>query len=151
MFSTDHSMNPSCWVIPLQAGIGYGGSYIINAVNQYLRPGKVILGVPPTLVITPLQSVICTIVFAILDRVAIKVFKQSQADHPAKQFLLKSATVILSAGISTLFCGISFQVATIAIMTNIVSMIVLFGAAKAYNYLVYNSDYTSHELMKYKT
>lgn len=134
----DSQMKPAYGKGLLQTGIGYLGGHVINSINQYMHPGKVILGAPPVLVITPLQAGYCSFVFAIIDRIAIKILQSKQNEPPANQLVRMAVTIPLSAAFSAACLGISFNVALLAILTSVIGLTILLSMSKAYNQLAYS-------------
>ncbi len=134
----DSQMKPALGRGLLQTGIGCLGGHLINAINQYMHPGKVILGAPPVLIISPLHAGACTLIFTVVDRLAIKLLEFKQKEPPAHQLVRMAVTIPLSAAISSLCLGISLNVATLAIVTSIIGLTILLGTAKAYNQLAYS-------------
>lgn len=132
------SLQPAYGTIIAQTGVGSLSGHLINAINQYMHPGKVILGIPPALVISPFQAGICSLVYAVIDRIAIHVLHREKNDKPVNQAARMAVVLILSAGLTSAGLGISFNVAAGTILTSIVGTVLLLGAAKAYNQLVHS-------------
>lgn len=120
--------------ILLQSGVGCVGGYLINTIHQYLHPGKIILGVPPIVLINPLQAAICTLTYALVDRAAAQIFKQSHKD-PAADIFRMVGTISFAGIVSSVCLGISFNVAGATILTSIIGTTLLLGATKAYHEL----------------
>jgi hypothetical protein len=120
----------------IQTIIGYWGGHVINAVNQYLHPGKVILGVPTAQLITPLQSAGFSFVYILVDKVVKMIFERgakNQEVAPVYKLMRMTFTILLSASILAAGAEVSFNVAGLAILTNIVATTLLLGISKNYD------------------
>ncbi len=131
-------MKPAPVTGVLQTAIGYLGANVINTLNLYLHPGKVILGAPPVLVINPLQAGVCSLVFAIVDRVAMDILKSKHSDLAERQLLRMVVTLPMSALLSSVCLGITFNAAALAIVTSVVGLTILLSTAQAYSRLAYS-------------
>lgn len=111
--------------------------HVINSINQYMHPGKVILGMSATVVINPSQAAVCSMIFAIFDRVVLGLVPHHLKNNPQIQLVRISASVMTSATVSSAIFGISFNLAAGVIASSIIATTILLGAAKVYNQLVH--------------
>jgi hypothetical protein len=130
-------LKPAYETALVQLGVGSLCGHLINAINQFMHPGKVILGVPPASIISPFQAGLCSLVYAVVDRIAITLLKSKDNEQPVTQALRMAVVLTISAGLTSACLGITFNVAAGTILASIIATTLLLGAVKAYNQLVH--------------
>lgn len=135
--------------IVYQAGTGLLGGHTINYINQWLHPGKVILGKPPVPLIDPFQAGVCSLTFAVTDFLAKQIFEKylgvEFSNKPLCQVIRMAGTIALSALVTSACLHITFTLAATAIVTSIVASAIIMGLVILYNAMVHPAPVTDQE------